>query len=223
VDPVEHYVTVDRYLDELYGPPDPALTAALERSDAAGLPQIAVSPNLGRLLHVLALACAARTVLEIGTLGGYSAIWLARALPPGGRLVPLEYDPKHAAVARDNVEHAGLADRVEVRVGRAIDLLAELEREGAGPFDMVFIDADKAPYAEYFQAALRLSRRGTLIVADNVIRRGDVARGASDDGAVTGAQRFNAALAAEPRVASSIVQTVGVKGHDGMAIAVVTE
>lgn len=217
------YAVVDTYLDGLFGPPDPALAAGLERSAAAGLPPINVSPNLGRLLHVLALVRSARRILEIGTLGGYSAIWLARALPPGGTLVSLEAEPRYAKVAQRNIEHAGLADRVEIRVGLALDLLAKLEHEGAGPFDMIFIDADKASYADYFNGALRLSHPGTLIVADNVVQGGKVAHGASDDAAVAGIQRFNAALAASPRVTAAVVQVVGVKGHDGMAIAVVRD
>ncbi len=217
----ELYTAVDSYLDELFGGPDRVLAATLERSAAAGMPQIAVSPNLGRFLHVLALARGARSILEIGTLAGYSAIWLARALPADGRLISLERDPKHAEVARQNIAEAGLSDRVEVRVGRGLELLDELSDEGAGPFDMVFIDADKAPYTEYFHSALRLARPGTLIVADNVVREGRVALGPGDDEAVTGVQRFNAALAADERVAAAIVQQVGAKGHAGMAFAVV--
>lgn len=212
---------VDAYLDDLFGGNDPSLTAALERAEAAGLPAINVSSNHGRLLHVLVLARQASHVLEIGTLGGYSAIWMARALPPHGRLVSLERDPAYAEVARGTIDRAGLADRVEIRVGRALDSLADLERESAGPFDMAFIDADKEPYAAYLQAVLRLSAPGTLIVADNVVRGGAVAHGPSDDPAVTGVQRFNAALAAESRLAGAIVQMVGAKGHDGMALAVV--
>jgi caffeoyl-CoA O-methyltransferase len=215
------FAAVDAYLDDLFGDDDPSLTAALERAEAAGLPAINVSPNHGRLLHVLALARRATRVLEIGTLGGYSAIWMARALPPDGRLVSLERDPAYAEVARGSVERAGLADRVEIRVGRALDSLAELERDGAGPFDMAFIDADKEPYAEYLLAVVRLSAPGTLIVADNVIRGGTVAGGPSDDPAVTGIQRFNAALAGDPGLAGAVIQVVGAKGHDGMALAVV--
>ncbi|CAN5162876.1 O-methyltransferase [soil metagenome] len=217
------YTAVDTYVDGLFGGDDPVLRGALERSAAAGLPAIHVSAGLGRFLHVLALACGARRILEIGTLGGYSTIWLARALPPDGALITLEAEPRHAAVATENVAQADLADRVEVRVGRALDLLDELGREGAGPFDMVFIDADKPPYTEYLHAALRLARPGTLIVADNVVREGKVALGSTDDEAVAGVQRFNAAVAADPRVAAAVVQQVGVKGHDGMAIAVVRD
>ncbi|MDP8969199.1 MAG: O-methyltransferase [Actinomycetota bacterium] len=219
----ELYAAVDRYLEGLFGPADRVLDAALARSAAAGLPPIHVSAALGRFLHVLALARGARTILEIGTLGGYSAIWLARALPPGGKLVSLEYEPSYAEIARYNIGHAGLADRVEVRVGRALDLLAQLEDDVAGPFDMVFIDADKSPYTEYFHAALRLARPGTLIVADNVVREGRVALGSTGDQDVAGIQRFNAALAADTRVAAAVVQQVGVKGHDGMAVAVVRD
>lgn len=213
---------VDAYLDDLLGPDEPALAEALERAEAAGLPPIAVSPNLGRLLHVLALTRGARTILEIGTLAGYSGIWLARALPEGGRLITIEVEPGHAEVARQSFAAAGLADRVEVREGRALDVLPRLEEEGAGPFDMVFIDADKSPYAEYLQLALRLSAPGTLIVADNVVRDGRVADGPGEDEAVTGAQRFLESVATESRVAPAVVQTVGVKGHDGMALLVVT-
>jgi caffeoyl-CoA O-methyltransferase len=216
------YAAVDSYIDALFGPADPVLVSAQERAVAAGLPDISVSPSQGRLLHVLARACAARSVLEIGTLGGYSTIWLARALPPDGRLISLEYEQRHAEIAGRNVADAGLADRVEIRVGRALDTLAELEAEGAGPFDMVFIDADKPPYTEYFQAAVRLGRPGTLIVADNVVRDGRVAT-ASDDPSVAGVQRFNAALARDPRVTATVVQQVGTKGHDGMALAVVVD
>lgn len=216
------YATVDAYLEDLFDGEDPALAQTLERSAAAGLPAIAVSPTIGRLLQVLALGCGARSILEIGTLGGYSAIWLARALPAGGRVISLEVDPRHAAVARDNIDRAGVTDRVEVRVGNALDVLAELRHNRAGPFDMVFIDADKPRYTEYLQAALELVRTGAVIVADNVVRGGAVSRTGGDE-AAEGARRFNAALAADPRVTAAFVQQVGVKGHDGMAIAVVTQ
>jgi predicted O-methyltransferase YrrM len=217
------FAAVDTYLEQLFGPSDPVLAAALERSAAAGLPDINVSPMLGRLLHVLAMARGARSILEIGTLGGYSTIWLARALPPGGRLISLEYQPRHAEVAQQNIAEAGLADVVEIRVGRALDTLAELEAGGAGPFDMVFIDADKPPYTEYFHAVVRLGRPGTLIVADNVVRAGYVAAGPSDDPAVAGVQRFNAALGQDERVAAVVLQQVGIKGHDGIALAVIRD
>ena len=217
----EVYTQVDRYFEDLFGPPDPVLTRALERASSAGLPEIQVSPAHGRLLHVLAVLRRARTILEIGTLGGYSAIWMARALPPGGRLLTLEHEPTYADVARRNLADAGLADTVEVIVGRALDTLATLIREGQGPFDMVFIDADKAPYAEYLAAAMRLSAPGTLIVADNVVRDGRVAQGPSDDEAIAGVQRFNAALAGDPGLTGVVMQQVGEKGYDGMALAVV--
>jgi caffeoyl-CoA O-methyltransferase len=215
------FAAVDAYLEGLFPGGDPVLERAQRRADEQGLPPIAVSPSHGRLLHVLALARGARAILEIGTLGGYSAIWMARALPPDGRLVSLELDATHAQVARDAIADAGLEDRVEVRVGPAIATLAALVEEGAGPFDMVFIDADKQPYPQYLRAALQLSAPGTLIIADNVIRGGSVAHGPSDDDVVAGVQRFNAELAREPRVAAAFVQLVGVKGHDGMALAVV--
>lgn len=218
----EVYAAVDRYFDNLFGT-DPVLDAALERSASEGLPPISITSNHGRFLHVLALACGARSILEIGTLGGYSAIWLARALPDDGKLVTLEFEPHYADVARQNLAHAGLAERVEIRVGHALDSLAQLVHEDAGPFDMAFIDADKTPYGEYLQAVLRLSRPGTLIVADNVVRGGKVALGSPDDDVVAGIQRFNAALAANSSLSAAVAQLVGVKGHDGMALAVVRE
>ena len=217
------YSAVDAYFGDLFGGPDAHLVAALEQSRAAGLPDIQVSAELGRFLHVLALACGARSILEIGTLGGYSTIWLARAVPAGGQVISLELEPRHAAVARENVTRAGLADRVEVRVGRALDLLAELRATDSGPFDMVFIDADKSAYSDYLEAALQLSRPGTLIVADNVIRAGKVVDDAGGDEAVEGVQRFNAALASDPRLTAAVVQQIGAKGHDGMALAVVRD
>jgi predicted O-methyltransferase YrrM len=217
----ELFSAVDRYVEELFAPADEALEATLRVSETAGLPTINVAPSQGKLLHMLALLCGARRILEVGTLGGYSAIWLGRALPADGKLITLEYNPAHAEVARANIAQAGLSDRVEVRVGRALDLLPQLEAEQAGPFDMIFIDADKQPYTEYFQYALRLSRPGALIVADNVVRNGAVLDANSSDAQVLGVQRFNAALAAEPRVEATIVQLVGLKGYDGMAIAVV--
>jgi predicted O-methyltransferase YrrM len=219
----EQWTAVDRYLTDLLVPPDPALEAALQASAAAGLPSINVSPNQGKLLHLLARLQGARTVLEIGTLGGYSTIWLARALPAGGRLVTLESDAKHAEVARANLARAGLADVVELRLGPALETLPQLASEGRGPFDLTFIDADKPSYPDYLAWALRLSRRGSLIVADNVVRKGAVLDPASDDPRVQGARRFNELLAAEPRVSATAIQTVGSKGYDGFALAFVTE
>lgn len=212
---------VDRYIADTLLPPDPALEAAVKASDAAGLPPIAVAPNQGKLLHLLARAMGARRILEVGTLGGYSTIWLARALPEGGRMVTLEFEPRHAEVARANLARAGLADRVEVRVGRAIDSMPGLLDEGLAPFDLVFIDADKVGYPDYLAWSLKLTRKGSLIVADNVVRNGKVADAASTDANVQGVRRFNAMLAAEPRVEATAIQTVGVKGWDGLAFALV--
>jgi predicted O-methyltransferase YrrM len=218
----EQWTAVDRYLTDLFVPPDAALEAALQASAAAGLPAISVSPNQGKLLHLLARAQGARAVLEIGTLGGYSTIWLARALPEGGRLITLEADPKHAEVARANLARAGLAGVVELRLGPALETLPQLAAERAGPFDLIFIDADKPGYADYFAWALRLSRRGSLIIADNVVRGGGVVDAASGDPRVQGVRRFNELLAAEPRVSATAIQTVGSKGYDGFAVALVT-
>lgn len=208
---------VDHYLTDMLVPADEALDAALADSEAAGLPPIAVAPNQGKLLHVLALACQARTILEIGTLGGYSTIWLARALPPGGRLISLEAEPKHAELARTNLERAGVADVVEIRVGAALATLPSL----AGPFDFVFIDADKEHNAEYFSWAVRLGRPGTLIVVDNVVRGGAIVDAGHHDPRVRGTRRFHEVLAAEPKVVATAIQTVGSKGYDGLAIALV--
>ncbi len=219
----DQWTAVDRYLTDLLVPPDPALEAALRDSAAAGLPAINVSPNQGKLLHLLARLQGARSILEIGTLGGYSTIWLARALPPDGRLVTLEADAKHAEVAGANIARAGLADVVELRLGPALETLPQLAAEGRGPFDLIFIDADKPGYADYLAWSLRLSRRGSLIVADNVVRKGAVLDPASDDPRVQGARRFNEALAAERRVSATAIQTVGSKGYDGFALALVTE
>ena len=185
------------------------------------MPQISVSPTEGKLLHVLARLCGAKKILEIGTLGAYSTIWMARALPSDGRLMSIEADPAYAEVARSNLERAGVQERVTVRVGRALEVLPEIEAEGLGPFDMIFIDADKPPYVEYFGWALRLACSGTLIVADNVIRAGEVLKPDGTDEMAAGVRRFNAALAAENRVSAVVLQTIGARGHDGMAVAVV--
>ena len=217
----EQWTAVDRYISDLLVPSDPALEAALADSTAAGLPAINVAPNQGKLLHLLARLQGARTVLEIGTLGGYSTIWLARALPPGGQVVTLEVDPKHAAVARTNFVRAGLERVIELRVGRALDLLPQLAAERRGAFDLIFIDADKVNIADYFAWALKLSRRGSVIIVDNVVRKGAVADAASEDPAVQGVRRFNALLATESRVSATAIQTVGSKGHDGFALALV--
>jgi predicted O-methyltransferase YrrM len=218
----ERWTAVDRYITDLLVPPDPALDEALRDSVAAGLPPINVAPNQGKLLMLLARVHGARDILEVGTLGGYSTIWLARALPDGGRLVTLESDPKHAEVARANIARAGLAGVVELRLGPALETLPRLAAEGRGPFDLIFIDADKPSTPEYFAWALRLSRRGSLIVVDNVVRDGAVADAASEDAAVQGVRRFYERLAAEPRVSATAIQTVGSKGYDGFALALVT-
>jgi predicted O-methyltransferase YrrM len=217
----ELWSAVDRYINDLFEPPDAALTAALEASSAAGLRSINVSPNQGHFLQLLARALGARNILEIGTLGGYSTIWLGRALPAGGRLITLEAEPKHAEIARGNIARAGLAGIVELRLGRAIESLPQLAAEGRGPFDLIFIDADKPSYVDYFAWALKLSRRGTVIIGDNVVRRGAVADPLSGDELVQGVQRFNEAVAAEPRVTATAMQTVGSKGYDGFTIALV--
>ena len=212
---------VDRYFGPLLGDSDAALDACLAASEAAGLPAIQVSPLQGKLLHILARAVRARRILEVGTLGGYSTIWLARALPEDGRLLTLELEPKHAAVARSNLDRAGVGDRVEVRVGPASTTLSELVLQRVAPFDLVFVDADKAGYPAYLEAAVRLSRPGSLIVADNVVRRGDVADDASTDPSVLGVRKMTEFLAADKRLLATVVQTVGVKGYDGLAVAFV--
>lgn len=217
----DQWTAVDRYFTDLLMPPDPALEAALCASAAAGLPPIQVSPTQGRLLWLLARAQGARAILELGTLGGYSTIWLARALPPDGHLVTLEADAHHAAVARENIVRAGLADVVEVRLGRALDTLPQLVAEHRGPFDLIFIDADKPGYPEYLAWALKLSRRGSLIIADNVVRSGAVADPAASGPNILGIRRFMELLAAEPRISATAIQTVGSKGYDGFAVALV--
>jgi predicted O-methyltransferase YrrM len=217
----ELWTAVDRYFGDLLVPADPALDEALAASAAAGLPAINVSPVQGKLLHLLARAIGARNVLEIGTLGGYSTIWLARALPDDGRVISLEADHRHAEVARVNIARAGLDNRVEVRLGMALDLLPALT-ERTEPFDFVFIDADKPNNAAYFDWALKLSRPGSIIVVDNVVRDGDVIDVDSDSPTVQGVRRLLARLAAEPRVSATAIQTVGSKGYDGFAIALVT-
>ena len=216
------WTSVDNYFSNLFIPSDPALDAALESSRAAGLEPINVSPALGKFLHVLARSHGAKNILEIGTLGGYSTIWLGRALPANGRLVTLESNPKHAEIARKNIAHADLSGAVEVREGRAQDTLPRLVAEHRGPFDLIFIDADKTAYADYFAWCLKLARRGTLIVADNVVRKGAVADPASSDTNVQGVRRFHEAVASERRVTATVLQTVGSKGHDGLSLILVT-
>lgn len=218
----ELWTKVDRYISDLMVPADPALQRTLDTSHAAGLPPIAVAPNQGKLLLLLAQAMGAKRILEIGTLGGYSTIWLARALPADGHLITLEADPKHAEVAQANIASAGFAAMVEVRLGLAGESLPQLVAEKSGPFDLIFIDADKEGYPEYFEWALKLSRKGTLIIADNIVRDGEVANPKSDDPRVIGVRRFNDLVAAEPRVSGTVIQTVGSKGYDGIAVLLIT-
>ncbi len=210
---------VDRYFVEALLTQDAALTAALTDSSAAGLPAIAVAPNQGALLQLLALSMGATRILEIGTLGGYSTIWLARALPAEGRLVTLEFEPRHAQVATANIARAGLTDRVQVMTGVALDSLAALSSAGAPPFDLIFIDADKANIPAYFDWALRLTHPGSVIIVDNVVRDGKVTDAASTDESVQGVRRFIAALSGDVRVSATVIQTVGSKGYDGFLIA----
>ena len=217
----EQWTQVDQYFSERLLPSDPALESTIATSLAAGLPAISVSPNQGKFLQIFAQLVDARSILEIGTLGGYSTIWLARGLRAGGTLVTLEIDPKHAAVARSNISRAGLTDIVEVRIGNALETLSQLSAERRGPFDLVFIDADKQNIPTYFEWALKLSRPGTLIVVDNVVRSGAVIDSASDDPSVQGVRHFIELLAAETRASGTILQTVGIKGYDGLAIVLV--
>lgn len=212
---------VDEYVADLLGLNDEVLQGALARSRDAGLPAIEVSPAQGAFLGILARATGARRVLEIGTLGGYSSILLARGLPPGGQVLTLERDPKHAALARSNLAAAGLADRVEVLEGPALETLARLRSGPPDPFDLVFVDADKADYPEYLAAVLPLCRSGTLIVADNVVRKGAVVDASDPDPRVRGARRFLDDVARHPRLRGTVLQTVGRKDHDGMAVVVV--
>lgn len=213
------YDRVDHYIDELFGLDDPLMRSVLEASAAAGLPAIQVSPSQGKFLYLLARLMGARKILEIGSLAGYSTIWLGRALPEDGWLVSLELLEKHAEVTRRNLAEAGLAGRCELRVGPAAESLERLAAGDEGPFDLVFIDADKISYPLYLKWALELTRPGSLIVADNVIRNGSVIDPAAQDEGSVGARAFNAALAAEPRLEAVLLQVVGAKGHDGLAIA----
>ncbi|HWB33405.1 MAG TPA: O-methyltransferase [Acidobacteriaceae bacterium] len=218
----ELWTEVDRYITETIPHTDEQLEAAIAANHAAGLPMIDVSPPQGKLLHLLALACGARRVLEIGTLGGYSTIWMARALPPDGRLITLEVATKHADVARQNLVRAGVTSKVDIRVGPAAESLERLANEDAGPFDLIFIDADKPNNPVYWSWALKLARRGTVIVVDNVIREGAIADSKSNDPAILATRRMFEALGAERHVTATVVQTVGSKGYDGFVLAVVT-
>jgi predicted O-methyltransferase YrrM len=215
------WADVDRYLGDLLAPHDAALERALDSNHEAGLPPIDVPPLLGKFLDVMVRSCGARRVLEIGTLGGYSTIWMARALPAEGRVVTLELEPRHAEIARENLRDAGVLDRVEFRVGRALDSLQELYAGGAEPFDLVFIDADKESMPEYLEWSLKLSRPGTVIVADNVVRDARVLNQGTPDPHVQGVQRFLEMAAKEPRLSMTAIPTVGARGYDGFAVAVV--
>lgn len=217
----DKWTAVDRYFTEQLSLSDAALDAALAANKEAELPAIDVAPNQGKLLYLLARMVGARRILEIGTLGGYSAIWMARALPAGGRLITLEYSPKHAEIARTNITRAGLDELVEIRVGAALDTLPKIQEEMKEPFDLIFIDADKPNNAEYLRWAMKLSRPGTLIIVDNVVRDGAVIDTASTDKDVQGARRLFETLGAEPQLSATALQTVGRKGYDGFAMAIV--
>jgi predicted O-methyltransferase YrrM len=217
----DQWTEVDQYLAGLFAPPDSALEQALEAADAAGMPPINVSPTQGKLLYLLARTARAQRILEIGTLAAYSTIWLARGLLPGGRLVTLEINPEHAAVAQSNLTRAGLSESVEVRLGNALDLLTELAASGGAPFDLAFIDADKPGTPDYVSWAIQLTRPGGLIVVDNIVRGGRIADPATADANARGMQVALELLAKDPRVTGAALQTVGSKGWDGFAIAVV--
>jgi predicted O-methyltransferase YrrM len=219
----ELWTSVDRYITKTLIPADPVLDAALTASAEAGLPPIAVAPNQGKWLMILARAIGVRSILEMGSLGGYSTIWLARALPAHGRMITLESDPRHAEVAQANITRAGLADKVEIRLGKALETLPELAAEGNAPFDLIFIDADKENYPGYLEWALRLSRPGSLIIGDNVVRDGKVIDAADPDPAIKGVRRMNEIIASDPRLDATAIQTVGSKGYDGFMIAIVTD
>jgi predicted O-methyltransferase YrrM len=218
---MELFAQVDQYISNLLAPEDKALTDTIQSLDTEGLPQISVSANQGKFLQVMMMACNAKKVLELGTLGGYSTIWMARALPDDGKVVTIEIDRHYASVAQRNIDNAGLTQKVELKIGKALDVLPQMVAEQVGPFDLIFIDADKPPYAEYFNYALQLSKPGTLIVCDNVIREGKVLDDSSTDEKVQGVQRLNTMLSGNKNVTATILQTVGVKEHDGMVLAVV--
>lgn len=212
---------VDQYISNLLAPEDQVLKDTIKSLDEEGFPQISVTANLGKFLQVMVILANAKKILELGTLAGYSTIWLARALPADGKLITLEIEQRHSDLAKKNIEKAGLSDKVDFRVGKAIEILPQLIENGEGPFDLIFIDADKPPYAEYFEYALSLSRPGTVIICDNVIREGKILDENTSDEKVKGVQRFNKLLQSNKKVTATIIQTVGVKEHDGMAIAVV--
>jgi predicted O-methyltransferase YrrM len=215
------WTSVDRYFSDKFLQKDPILDAAVESAEKAGLSPIAVSPNQGKFLHMLAQLVNARAILELGTLGGYSTIWLARGMRDGGRLITVELDPKHAEVAKSNISRAGLKDVVDVRIGSALDVLPQLAAEKRGPFDLIFVDADKQNIPAYFEWSMKLSHPGTVIIVDNVVRDGEVIDPNSPDDRIAGVRKFVDLLAAESRASATTIQTVGVKGYDGFAMVLV--
>jgi predicted O-methyltransferase YrrM len=217
----EIFSQVDKYISSLLAPEDKVLTDTIKSLETEGLPQHSVSSNQGKFLQVMMIACNAKKVLELGTLGGYSTIWLARALPDNGKVITIELDKHHGDVAQKNIDNAGLSKKVNLKVGKALDILPQIIAENNEPFDMIFIDADKPPYTEYFNYALQLSRPGTLIICDNVIREGKVLDNNSTDEKVQGVERLNKMLSENKKVTATILHSVGVKEYDGMAIAVV--
>ncbi|HXT26446.1 MAG TPA: O-methyltransferase [Candidatus Eisenbacteria bacterium] len=219
----DQWTAVDRYFTEQLHLSDAALEAVMQANSAAALPAIDVAPNQGKLLHLLVRLTHTRKILEIGTLGGYSTIWLARALPPGGRLISLEFSPRHADIARSNIQRAGLSDRVEIRVGPALESLPVVEKEGLGPFDFIFIDADKPNNPGYLEWAINLSRPGALIIVDNVVRDGAIVDASSTDPTIQGTRRMFEMMSLDSRLSSTALQTVGSKGYDGFAMAMVTD
>ncbi|MFP3834043.1 O-methyltransferase [Chryseobacterium sp. SIMBA_028] len=212
---------VDQYISNLIAPEDTVLQKTIQSLDEASMPQISVTPTQGKFLQVMLLTCKAKRVLELGTLGAYSTIWMTRALPADGKVITVEFDPHHANIASQNIEKAGLSDQIDLRIGKAMDVLKELIAQREEAFDFIFIDADKPPYTEYFELALQLSHPGTVIICDNVIREGKVLDENTHDEKVKGVQRFNKMLANNPKVTATIMQTVGAKEYDGMAIAIV--
>lgn len=214
---------VEKFINTLFVKEDPALLKTKQTIIDGKLPLISVSENQGMLLHILSRLCNPKRILEIGTLGGYSTIWMARALQPGGQLISLELEQHHADVALANFTEAGLEGKISIRIGNALETLPKLLEEGAGPFDVIFIDADKEPYAEYFQWALKLARPGTLIIADNVVREGKILDKSTSDSEVIGVQRLIGLMAATPEITATIIQTIGNKNHDGIALAIVNE
>lgn len=215
------FAQVDHYISALISPEDDILKAVHASIEEADMPQISVSASQGKFLQLLSKLTHATKILELGTLAGYSTIWLARALPPKGKLITIEFSAKHAQVAQRNINKANLQDIVDIRVGKALDILPQIQANDEGPFDLIFIDADKPPYLEYFDWAIALARPGTLIIADNVIREGKVLDADSSDDKVIGVQRLNESLGENPKVFSTIIQTVGTKEHDGMVLAIV--